>query len=256
MKKKLLKFSAELFMIIAVIFCFTSCAYFIENTLVHIEDWFYEISEENSERCAHIYSEPQRENESPSTCLEEGYYELAVYCTECGKELGRLGKISEMSGHIEVLHKAKEPTCDEVGWDEYATCERDGCEYTTYVEKAPVGHTFGEWGGNTATCTEGGIETRKCERLGCNHSEIRDTDALGHSYGELFGTPATCENRGIEYSECERSGCSEIKTIVTEALGHIEVIQEAKNRSCTEVGWDEYTTCDRHNVYGASRPGS
>ena len=45
-------------------------------------------------------------------------------------------------GHDIVKHEAKAPTCTEIGWDAYDTCSR--CDYTTYVEKAALGHSEAE----------------------------------------------------------------------------------------------------------------
>lgn len=54
----------------------------------------------------------------------------------------------QQEGHVEIPHEAKDPTCSEVGWDAYITCER--CDYTTYQEKATLPHSFDENG----FCTE------------------------------------------------------------------------------------------------------
>ncbi|MBR3956079.1 MAG: InlB B-repeat-containing protein [Clostridia bacterium] len=37
---------------------------------------------------------------------------------------------------------AKEPTCTEIGWDEYVTCQREGCGYTTYEELEAIDHAW------------------------------------------------------------------------------------------------------------------
>ncbi len=54
-------------------------------------------------------------------------------------------------------------------------------------------HTFGDWYGDTATCTEDGAERRDCTVESCEHFETRDTDKLGHSWTAAdCNTPKTC----------------------------------------------------------------
>ena len=48
---------------------------------------------------------------------------------------------------------------------------------TACHEEVPHTHSFGEWSGNTATCTEGGTEARSCE---CGYMEYQLTEALCH----------------------------------------------------------------------------
>ncbi len=51
--------------------------------------------------------------------------------------------------HNIVKYEAKEPTCTEIGWDEYSTCKADGCEYTTYAEIPAMGH---DWSNKDGIC--------------------------------------------------------------------------------------------------------
>ncbi len=46
------------------------------------------------------------------------------------------------NGHDEIKHSSKAPTCVEVGWSEYVTCGRNGCEYTTYTELPILEHNY------------------------------------------------------------------------------------------------------------------
>ena len=39
-------------------------------------------------------------------------------------------------------HDAQAATCESIGWDEYDTCKREGCDYTTYSQIAALGHDW------------------------------------------------------------------------------------------------------------------
>ena len=87
-------------------------------------------------------------------------------------------------------------TCNENGWEPYHTCSK--CDYTTYTVIKALGceyqngicircsqrhvHTFGEWYGNTATCTETGFEYKNCS--GCDVIENRETPLADHNYDD------------------------------------------------------------------------
>ena len=88
------------------------------------------------------------------TCTEPGI-EAYWKCTECGKCFSDRYGVNQISspttigalGHDYIHHEAQAPTCTEIGWDAYDTCSR--CDFTTYVEKAALGHNWGpveyEW---------------------------------------------------------------------------------------------------------------
>ena len=65
-----------------------------------------------------------------------------------GQYMGKTG-----ANIFQVIDKAKEPTCTEVGNESYSTCTR--CDYTTYAEIPAKGHSY-----STAvippTCVESG----------------------------------------------------------------------------------------------------
>ena len=69
----------------------------------------------------------------PASCSAKG--ERQRKCEECGdiqtEEL-------DLLEHALVQHEAQEPTCTQPGWDAYVTCSL--CDYTTYAERAPLGH--------------------------------------------------------------------------------------------------------------------
>ena len=64
-----------------------------------------------------------------------------------------------------MQHEAKAPTCTENGWDAYETCTR--CDYTTYKEKAALGHDLEYHPAKAATtAAEGNTEYWYCKACG------------------------------------------------------------------------------------------
>ena len=74
-----------------------------------------------------------------ATCTEPGWEEYDT-CKREGCDYTTYQEIApDPQAHDLVHHDAKDPTCTEPGWDAYDTCSR--CEYSTYQEKAPLGHS-------------------------------------------------------------------------------------------------------------------
>lgn len=96
------------------------------------------------------------------TCTEKG--SKSFHCSACGQN-----KTEQLAalGHDLLIHKAKAPTCTEVGWNSYRTCTR--CNYTTYQELAATGHNFVFHEGKAPTCTQNGtkehFECTVCRKL-------------------------------------------------------------------------------------------
>lgn len=131
-------------------------------------------------------------NSVEATCGDFGYdiYE----CNECHGTFFKL--TAESTGlHNYVDHAAKEPTCTEIGWDAYQTCEN--CNYTTYAEKSAFGHDYNAVI-TDPTCTEQGYTTHTCSR--CHDSYVDTyTDPLGHTAGsavEENRVEASCDTNG------------------------------------------------------------
>ena len=70
------------------------------------------------------------------TCTETGLTE-GSHCAKCGKVMVAQETVDAL-GHDEQTHDAQEPIC-QIGWREYVTCKRDGCDYSTY-EEIPANH--------------------------------------------------------------------------------------------------------------------
>ncbi len=182
-----------------------------------------------------------------------------------------------MSYHAIKTFEGKAPTCKEEGWKEYTVCTV--CGYSTYEKLGLADHAWVDWTELIApTCTNIGIETRQCTI--CGHDEHDIIMPTGHTMTFYEAAAPTCTNVGWnEYEACtkcalttyveipalghEWSEWTEVITPTCTKIGlearncavcyeqdlnilqprHNEITHEAKAPNCTEVGWDEYTTC-------------
>ena len=77
-----------------------------------------------------------------SDCTNAGSKDIVTFCAICTDvEISRVNVVIPELGHDYVHHDAKEPTCKK-GCFAYDTCGRPGCDYTTYVERAPIRNHF------------------------------------------------------------------------------------------------------------------
>lgn len=88
-------------------------------------------------------------------------------CATCNAEYGE----KDANNHDLENHAAKAPTCTEAGWDEYVTCKRTGCTYTTYQAKPALGHDY------TVQDKDENQHWNKCSR--CN--VVDETSKTNHS---------------------------------------------------------------------------
>ena len=144
-------------------------------------------------------------------------------------------------------HAAKAPTCTEIGWDAYKTCSR--CDYTTYAELPALNHDLVNHDAQAPTCTEIGWNAYKtCS--GCNYTTYQEIPALKHDLVRHDAQAATCTEKGWDaYDTCSR--CDHTTYQEIPALKHDLVQHEAKAPTCTGIGWDAYDTCSRcdHTTY-------
>ena len=121
-----------------------------------------------------------------ATCVTTGTIEYWS-CPDCGKNFSNedcTTAVTELTipvdpdNHDLVTTDAKDPTCTEIGWDEYVTCQREGCGHTTYVEKPATDHAWGVPG-----YTDNGDGTHTATyTCGNNGEHIKSDDPVGHSY--------------------------------------------------------------------------
>ncbi len=88
-------------------------------------------------------------------------------CAACNAEYGE----KDANNHDLENHAAKAPTCTEAGWDEYVTCKRTGCTYTTYQAKPALNHDY------TVQDKDENQHWNKCSR--CN--VVDETSKTNHS---------------------------------------------------------------------------
>ena len=131
-------------------------------------------------------------------------------CEACGGEYGE----KNPNNHDLVHHRAKAPTCTEIGWDAYDRCIR--CGYTTRKE-LPAQHDLKQHAAKAATCTEKGWNAYEtCSR--CDYTTYAELPALNHDYQAVTVEP-TCETDGYTIFTCSR--CKDSYTAdPTDKLGH------------------------------------
>ncbi|MCQ2070018.1 MAG: hypothetical protein MJZ68_02690 [archaeon] len=106
----------------------------------------------------------------------------------------------ELFGHHYVHYDSKDPTCTEVGWDEYDVCSK--CGHSTYREIPAMGHDPVYHDAKVPTCTEVGWDVYEtCSR--CDYTTYREVPALGHDPVFHDAKKPTCDEVGwFEYDTC------------------------------------------------------
>ena len=140
---------------------------------------------------------------SAATCVAPAvYYTNCDYCYHKGTDT----YVDPWHGpdpnnHDLVHHDAKAPTCTEIGWDAYETCQREGCTYTTKVELPALKHKLVHHDAKAPTCTETGWEEYDaCSR--CDYTTKVEIPAPGHDYTEKVVKPI-CEKGGYTLHTCK-----------------------------------------------------
>ena len=155
------------------------------------------------------------------TCTEAGLTE-GSHCSVCGEVLQAQTEIPAL-GHDLVPHDAKAPTCTSIGWDAYDTCSR--CDYTTYEEKAALGHT-----GGTATC----VAKAKCAVCGEEYGNLADHD---------WDTSAWITDGSKHWHKCKTPGC----TATTNEAAHSGGTATCKAKAKCAVCGEEYGALGEHD---------
>ena len=184
---------------------------------------------------------------SAATCVSPPvYYTNCAYCYRKGTDTYVHPWYGpDPNNHDLVHHDAKAPTCTETGWEEYDTCQREGCTYTTKVEIPALKHKLVHHDAKAPTCTEiGWNEYDTCQREGCTYTTKVEIPALKHKLVHHDAKAPTCTEIGWnEYDTCSRCDYTTYQEIP--ALKHKLVHHDAKAPTCTEIGWNEYDTCSR-----------
>ncbi len=199
-----------------------------------------------------------------ATCVATGTIEYWS-CPDCGKSFSDEDCTAEVTdltldidpdNHDLKTTAKKDPTCEEIGWDEYVTCQREGCDYTTYVAKQATDHDWGDWefvadGQHKRVCANDNshTETDACADSSEDNDCLCDKcdELVAHSYGEATcDAPATC------------TVCGDTTGGV---LGHdYTVYVETVDYTCTTDGYTVYkcSRCDekekRNITNAAHRP--
>jgi len=157
-------------------------------------------------------------------------------CVTCGAEYGE----KDSNNHDLEQHAAKAPTCTEIGWDAYDTC--NNCDYTTYVELPALKHDLVYYKAKDPTCTEPGCDAYEtCSR--CDYTTYVERPALKHDLRQRVIKAPTCTGEGWAHVACSR--CDYFTSLVLSALNHDLEQHAAKAPTCTEIGWNAYEACSR-----------
>ena len=177
------------------------------------------------------------------TCTATGLTE-GKHCTRCDDKTVAQEVVPALN-HKDTLVQveAKAPTCEAIGWDAYEHCTE--CDYTTYKEKAKLGHDIVSHSAKSATCeTIGWYAYDTCSR--CDYTTYKEIAKLGHDKVSHSAKSATCEAIGwYAYDTCSRCDYTTYKEIAK--LGHDIVIDKAVEATCTKTGLTEGSHCTRCN---------
>jgi len=107
---------------------------------------------------------------------------------------------------------AKEPTCTEIGWNEYYAC--DDCDYTYGYEVIPAGHNLVDVEAKDATCFEDGYTAHTACTV-CDYTEGYEVIPAGHKWGDyVYNEDATVMEDGTKTRTCGL--CGETETVTAE----------------------------------------
>ena len=185
---------------------------------------------------------------SAATCVSPPvYYTNCAYCYHKGTDT----YVDPHNGpnpnnHDLVHHDAKAPTCTEIGWDAYETCQREGCTYTTKVELPALKHKLVHHDAKAPTCTEAGWEEYDtCSR--CDYTTKVELLALKHDLVHHDAKAPTCTEIGWdEYDTCSR--CDYTTKVEIPALEH-DYTEKVVKPTCEKVGYTLHTCKKCHDSY-------
>ena len=184
---------------------------------------------------------------SAATCVSPPvYYTNCAYCYRKGTDTYVHPWYGpDPNNHDLVHHDAKAPTCTEIGWDAYETCQREGCTYTTKVEIPALKHKLVHHDAKAPTCTETGWdEYDTCSR--CDYTTKVELLALKHDLVHHDAKAPTCTEIGWnEYDACQREGCDYTTKVEIPAPGH-DYTEKVVKPTCGKGGYTLHT-CKKCN---------
>ena len=185
------------------------------------------------------------------TCMDEGTYTYT--CTGCGltksNSLPTVGHddryhdaldgthnhtcatctMSENSVHTPdgdgVYHKA---SCLESAYNEF-TCSLCGGVYKEYIESEPaLGHEWGDWTLEEATCVADGNKVHSCNRCESKESiTLLKTPDIHNLVFVKYDPAPTCDKEGVAHYACADCGAAdETKSVPATGLHNYELIQD------------------------------
>ena len=187
---------------------------------------------------------------SAATCVAPAvYYTNCDYCYHKGTDT----YVDPYNGpdpnnHDMMHHDAKAPTCTEIGWDAYETCQREGCTYTTKVELPALKHKLVHHDAKAPTCTEiGWEEYDTCSR--CDYTTKVELLALKHNLVHHDAKAPTCTEIGWnEYDACQREGCDYTTKVEIPAPGH-DYTEKVVKPTCGKGGYTLHTCKNCNDSY-------
>ena len=186
---------------------------------------------------------------SAATCVAPAvYYTNCDYCYHKGTDTYvDPNNGPDPNNHDMMHHDAKAPTCTEIGWDAYETCQREGCTYTTKVEIPALKHKLVHHDAKAPTCTEiGWDEYDACQREGCDYTTKVELLALKHDLVHHDAKAPTCTEIGWdEYDACQREGCDYTTKVEIPAAGH-DYTEKVVKPTCGKGGYTLHT-CKKCN---------
>ena len=184
---------------------------------------------------------------SAATCVAPAvYYTNCDYCYHKGTDTYvDPNNGPDPNNHDMMHHDAKAPTCTEIGWDAYETCQREGCTYTTKVEIPALKHKLVHHDAKAPTCTETGWEEYDtCFR--CDYTTKVELLALKHDLVHHDAKAPTCTEIGWnEYDACQREGCDYTTKVEIPAPGH-DYTEKVVKPTCEKGGYTLHT-CKKCN---------
>ena len=179
---------------------------------------------------------------SAATCVAPAvYYTNCDYCYHKGTDTYvDPNNGPDPNNHDMIHHDAKAPTCTEIGWDAYETCQREGCTYTTKVELPALKHKLVHHDAKAPTCTETGWEEYDtCSR--CDYTTKVELLALKHDLVHHDAKAPTCTEIGWnEYDACQREGCDYTTKVEIPAPGH-DYTEKVVKPTCGKGGYTLHT---------------